>query len=309
MGWNIICKRRKLITEKIEPLKTYPLEDAIDLLISLPKVKFNESIDISINLGVDPDKSDQNVRGSSSLPHGIGKISKVAVFAEGPDAAAAKKAGADIVGFEDLIDEVKKNKDIDVDIIIATPECMKLLGQLGRILGPKNLMPNPKEGTVTKNIADAVKNAKILTADYRGLTANQLNEFRKISRHPGIYIKVVKNNMLKMALKDSEFSVLSDKISGPRILAVSNDSPGEFAKLIKTFIDNNENIELKSLAYKGEELDISEIKKLASLPTYDEAIAMLMSVMQAPLQKLMATMNAVPTKIVRTLDAIKQSKD
>ena len=156
----LISKRRKLITEKIEPLKAYPLEDAINLLISLPKVKFNESIDISINLGVDSDKSDQNVRGSSSLPHGIGKISKVAVFAEGPDAAAAKKAGADIVGFEDLIDEVKKNKDIDADIIIATPECMKLLGQLGRILGPKSLMPNPKEGTVTKNIADAVKNAK-----------------------------------------------------------------------------------------------------------------------------------------------------
>ena len=153
-------KRRKLITEKIEPLKTYSLEDAINLLINLPKLKFNESIDISINLGVDPDKSDQNVRGSSSLPHGIGKISKVAVFAEGPDAAAAKKAGADIVGFEDLIDEVKKKKDIDVDIIISTPECMKLLGQLGRILGPKNLMPNPKEGTVTKNIGDAVKNAK-----------------------------------------------------------------------------------------------------------------------------------------------------
>ena len=156
----VISKRRKLITEKIEPLKVYSLEDAINLLINLPKLKFNESIDISINLGVDPGKSDQNVRGSSSLPHGIGKTSKVAVFAEGPDAAAAKKAGADIVGFEDLIDEVKKKKDIDVDIIISTPECMKLLGQLGRILGPKNLMPNPKEGTVTKNIGDAVKNAK-----------------------------------------------------------------------------------------------------------------------------------------------------
>ena len=163
---------------------------------------------------------------------------------------------------------------------------------------------------LVKEVSEVLTNAEtILTADYRGLTANQLNEFRKISRHPGIYIKVVKNNMLKMALKDSEFSVLSDKIVGPRILAVSNDSPGEFAKLIKAFIDNNENIELKSLAYKGKELDISEIKKLASLPTYDEAIAMLMSVMQAPLQKLMATMNAVPTKIVRTLDAIKQSKD
>ena len=156
----VISKRRKLITEKIEPLKVYSLEDAINLLINLPKLKFNESIDISINLGVDPGKSDQNVRGSSSLPHGIGKTSKVAVFAEGLDAAAAKKAGADIVGFEDLIDEVKKKKDIDADIIISTPECMKLLGQLGRILGPKNLMPNPKEGTVTKNIGDAVKNAK-----------------------------------------------------------------------------------------------------------------------------------------------------
>ena len=163
---------------------------------------------------------------------------------------------------------------------------------------------------LVKEVSEILTNAEtILTADYRGLTANQLNEFRKISRHPGIYIKVVKNRMLKMALKDSEFSVLSDKISGPRILAVSNDSPGEFAKLIKGFIDNNKNIELKSLAYKGEELDISEFKKLALLPTYDEAIAMLMSVIQAPLQKLMATMNAVPTKIVRTLDAIKQSKD
>ena len=152
-------KRQKIIMEKIEEFKAYTLSEAITLIQSFPKLKFNESIDISVNLGVDPKKSDQNVRGSSSLPHGIGKVSKVAVFAEGPEAADASKAGADIVGFEDLIEDIKKNKDLDADVVISTPDCMKKLGALGRILGPKNLLPNPKEGTVTKNVADAVENA------------------------------------------------------------------------------------------------------------------------------------------------------
>ena len=155
-----ITKRQKIIAEQVEVLKAYPLKDAISLIQSLPKLKFNESLDISVNLGVDSTKSDQNVRGSSSLPHGIGKTSRVAVFAEGPEAAAAKKSGADIVGFEDLIEQIKKDKDLKADIVIATPDSMKKLGALGRILGPKNLMPNPKEGTVTKNVAEAVGNAK-----------------------------------------------------------------------------------------------------------------------------------------------------
>ena len=155
-----ISKRQKQINEKVDATKVYPILDALTLLKEIPNLKFNESIDISINLGVDPQKSDQNVRGSTSLPHGIGKQSKIAVFAEGADATAATEAGADVVGFEDLIEKVKKDKDIDADVIIATPECMKSLGQLGRILGPKNLMPNPKEGTVTKNVADAVSIAK-----------------------------------------------------------------------------------------------------------------------------------------------------
>ena len=155
-----VSKRQKQINEKVDATKVYPILDALNLLKEIPNLKFNESIDISINLGVDPQKSDQNVRGSTSLPHGIGKQSKIAVFAEGADATAATEAGADVVGFEDLIEKVKKDKDIDADVIIATPECMKSLGQLGRILGPKNLMPNPKEGTVTKNVADAVSVAK-----------------------------------------------------------------------------------------------------------------------------------------------------
>ena len=155
-----VSKRQKQIYDNVDATKVYPILDALNLLKEIPNLKFNESIDISINLGVDPQKSDQNVRGSTSLPHGIGKQSKIAVFAEGADATAATEAGADVVGFEDLIEKVKKDKDIDADVIIATPECMKSLGQLGRILGPKNLMPNPKEGTVTKNVADAVSIAK-----------------------------------------------------------------------------------------------------------------------------------------------------
>jgi large subunit ribosomal protein L1 len=155
-----LSKRIKNIKEKIDTVKNYNIEEAIELLKNAPKVNFNQSVDVSINLGIDATKSDQGVRGSSTLPHGIGKNMKVVAFADGEDEKAAKEAGADTVGFEDLIDQVKKDKDLVADIVVATPDCMKKMGQLGRILGPKNLMPNPKEGTVTKNIAEAVSKAK-----------------------------------------------------------------------------------------------------------------------------------------------------
>ena len=155
-----ISKRIKTIKEKIDTIKDYDIEEAIELLKSAPKVKFNESVDLSVNLGIDATKSDQGVRGSSTLPHGIGKNMNVVAFADGEDEKAAKNAGADTVGFEDLIEQVKKDKDLIADIVVATPDCMKKMGQLGRILGPKNLMPNPKEGTVTKNIGEAVSKAK-----------------------------------------------------------------------------------------------------------------------------------------------------
>ena len=155
-----LSKRIKTIKEKIDAMKDYDIEDAIELLKSAPEVKFNESVDLSVNLGIDATKSDQGVRGSSTLPHGIGKNMNVVAFADGEDEKAAKDAGADTVGFEDLIEQVKKDKDLVADIVVATPDCMKKMGQLGRILGPKNLMPNPKEGTVTKNIGEAVSKAK-----------------------------------------------------------------------------------------------------------------------------------------------------
>ena len=154
-----LTKRAKMIQEKVTPGKLYPIEEALDLLRELSAVKFKESVDVSINLGVDPRKSDQVVRGSTVLPNGTGKSVRVAVFTQGANADAAKEAGADIVGMEDLAEEVKKG-NMDFDVVIASPDAMRVVGTLGQILGPRGLMPNPKVGTVAQDVATAVKNAK-----------------------------------------------------------------------------------------------------------------------------------------------------
>lgn len=161
-----LSKRAKVIREKIEPGKQYPISEAFSLLKELSAVKFVESVDVAINLGVDPRKSDQVVRGSTVLPNGTGKTVRVAVFAQGANADAAKEAGADIVGFEDLAADIKGGM-MDFDVVIATPDAMRVVGQLGQILGPRGLMPNPKVGTVTPNVAEAVSNAKAGQVRYR----------------------------------------------------------------------------------------------------------------------------------------------
>ena len=161
-----LSKRAKAIREKIEAGKFYAVEDAVTLLTDLSKVKFKESIDVAVNLGVDPRKSDQNVRGASVLPHGTGKTVRVAVFAQGANAEAAKAAGADVVGFDDLAEQVQGG-EINFDVVIATPDAMRVVGKLGTILGPRGLMPNPKVGTVTADVATAVKNAKGGQVRYR----------------------------------------------------------------------------------------------------------------------------------------------
>lgn len=161
-----LSKRQKAINEKVQPGKLYPVEDAFSLLNEISNVKFKESIDVSVNLGVDPRKSDQVVRGSAILPAGTGKDVRVAVFTQGPNADAAKEAGADIIGMEDLAEEVKKG-NLDFDVVIASPDAMRVVGQLGQILGPRGLMPNPKVGTVTPDVATAVSNAKSGQARFR----------------------------------------------------------------------------------------------------------------------------------------------
>ncbi|TYL49137.1 50S ribosomal protein L1 [Marinomonas sp. IMCC 4694] len=161
-----LTKRARLIAEKVEATKLYSVEEAVALLAELSTVKFKESVDVSVNLGVDPRKSDQVVRGSTVLPHGAGKDVRVAVFAQGANAEAAKEAGADVVGFEDLAEQVKAG-NLDFDVVIASPDAMRIVGQLGQILGPRGLMPNPKVGTVTPDVATAVKNAKAGQARYR----------------------------------------------------------------------------------------------------------------------------------------------
>jgi large subunit ribosomal protein L1 len=161
-----ISKRTKEMRAKIDPTKNYPLADAIKMVKEGATAKFNESIDVAINLGVDAKKSDQLVRGSIVLPQGTGKTVRVAVFTQGEPAKAAKAAGADIVGLEDLAAQVKEGK-IEFDVAIASPDAMRVVGQLGQILGPRGLMPNPKVGTVTQDVAGAVKNAKAGQVQFR----------------------------------------------------------------------------------------------------------------------------------------------
>jgi len=154
-----IAKRMKPWAEKIVPGKQYPIEDALGLVKQFATAKFDEAVDVSVNLGVDAAKSDQQVRGSTVLPHGTGKTVRVAVFTQGKNADAAREAGADIVGMEDLAEKVKAG-ELNFDVVVASPDAMRVVGQLGQILGPRGLMPNPKVGTVTPDVAGAVRNAK-----------------------------------------------------------------------------------------------------------------------------------------------------
>ena len=159
-------KRRKAAREKLDSAKAYVVEDALNLVKELATAKFPESIDIAVNLGVDPRKSEQVVRGSTVLPNGTGKTVRVAVFAQGENADKATAAGADIVGFDDLAESIKGGS-MDFDVVIATPDAMRVVGQLGQVLGPRGLMPNPKVGTVTADVETAVKNAKAGQVRYR----------------------------------------------------------------------------------------------------------------------------------------------
>ena len=209
-----LTKRQQLIKDRVDSNKLYTIEEAVAILNDLPAVKFKESIDIAINLGVDPRKSDQVVRRATNLPAGTGKTKRVAVFAQGAVADAAKEAGADVVGFEDLAESIKAG-NMDFDVVIASPDAMRVVGQLGTILGPRGLMPNPKVGTVTADVATAVKNTKAGQAQYRvdkagiihasigqvGFTADQieqnatalLNDLKraKPATSKGIYIKKI----------------------------------------------------------------------------------------------------------------------
>jgi large subunit ribosomal protein L1 len=161
-----LTKRMSVIRDRVDSTKEYDVKDAINLLKELATAKFVESVDVSVNLGIDARKSDQNVRGATVLPNGTGRDVRVAVFTQGANADAAKEAGADLVGMEDLAEQVKKG-EMNFDVVVASPDAMRVVGQLGQILGPRGLMPNPKTGTVTPNVAEAVKNAKAGQVRYR----------------------------------------------------------------------------------------------------------------------------------------------
>jgi large subunit ribosomal protein L1 len=161
-----VIKRQKAWKDRLQPGKQYPIDDALAFVKEFATAKFDETVEVAINLGVDASKSDQQVRGSTLMPHGLGKKVRVAVFTQGKNADAAREAGADIVGLEDLAERVKAGQ-IDFDVVVASPDAMRVVGQLGQILGPRGLMPNPKVGTVTPDVAGAVRNAKAGQARYR----------------------------------------------------------------------------------------------------------------------------------------------
>lgn len=161
-----LSKKQRAIAEKLDRTRNYSVEEAVSLIAEFASAKFSESIDVSVNLGVDPRKSDQVVRGSTLLPNGSGKTVRVAVFAQGENATKAQEAGADIVGFDDLAENIQAG-NMDFDVVIATPDAMRVVGKLGQVLGPRGLMPNPKVGTVTADVATAVKNAKAGQVRYR----------------------------------------------------------------------------------------------------------------------------------------------
>ena len=209
-----LTKRMRTIREKVEVTKDYEINEAVALLQELATAKFVESVDVAVNLGIDARKSDQNVRGATVLPNGTGRDVRVAVFTQGANAEAAKEAGAELVGMEDLAELVKKG-EMNFDVVVASPDAMRVVGQLGQILGPRGLMPNPKTGTVTPNVAEAVKNAKAGQVRYRNdkngiihttigkvdFTAEQLQQNlealivalkkAKPSQAKGVYIKKV----------------------------------------------------------------------------------------------------------------------
>lgn len=192
-----VGKRMRAIREKIQPGKSYPIDDALSLIKDCASAKFLESVDVAVNLGVDPRKSDQVVRGATVLPNGTGKTVRVAVFAQGANAEAAKEAGADIVGFEDLAEQVKAGQ-MNFDVVIASPDAMRVVGQLGPILGPRGLMPNPKVGTVTPDVAGAVRNAKGGQVRYR------------TDKTGIIHCSIGKSNFEVQALRENLQSLLAD---------------------------------------------------------------------------------------------------
>ena len=192
-----ISKARKAIEGRVDRARAYPADEALSLIKELAHAKFTESVDVAVNLGVDPKKSDQVVRGSTVLPHGTGKTVRVAVFAQGANADAATEAGADIVGMDDLAERIQGGQ-LDFDVVIASPDAMRVVGKLGQILGPRGLMPNPKVGTVTPDVAGAVRNAKAGQVRYR------------TDRAGTIHCQIGKVDFDVPALKDNLAALLAD---------------------------------------------------------------------------------------------------
>src|SRR5438552_1900300 len=295
---TVVSKRYDAAAAKVDREKPYSVEEAIATLKGMPAAKFDESVDLSFRLGVDPKHADQMVRGAVVLPNGIGKTVRVAVFAKGEKEREAREAGADVVGAEDLVEKVQGGF-MEFDTTIATPDLMGQVGRLGKVLGPRGLMPNPKLGTVTFDIGRAVREAKAGKVEFRVDKAGNIHTpigKRSFTAEQ----KVVKNRLAKLALS-KDLAGVKSLLKGPTGMIISREDPVAVAKALHTFAKTNQALVIKAGYVEGQMLEPAGLKALADLPSKETLRAQIVGAIQGPLAQLVGLLQAPQRELVYVL--------
>src|SRR5438477_17818 len=299
-------KRYRASAEQVDRKKAYSLNDAMATLKKFQSTKFDQTVTVSFRLGVDPKQSDQMVRGTCPLPHGSGKKVRVLVFAEGKAADSAKEAGAEFVGFKDLIQRVQEGFQ-DFDVAVATPAAMAEVRKLGKVLGPRGLMPNPKTGTVTDDTAKAVQEVKAGRVEFKldknGNVAVPVGKFSFTES-----ALVVKNSFLKRAMSDSGLPDVADKLSGQTAIVLGQKDVAPVAKILKTFAAEFKVAALKIGVIDKSVLSAREIEALADLPSREVLLAQLLGLLMSPATKLVRLLNEPGASLARLLNAKAQKE-
>src|SRR5437899_2202959 len=299
--------------------RSYKLGEAAELLKKLHHTKFNETVELAINLGVDPKHSDQVVRGTVGLPNGLGKSVRVLVIAGGEKVREAQEAGADFVGGDEIVQKIMEGWT-DYDAVIATPDMMRSAGKLGKVLGPRGLMPNPKTGTVTFEVAKAIKEVKAGKVEFRVDKAGIVHcaigkiqfddaKLRRAVQAAGGKYKVVKNTLAERAGAGTPAENLLKNLSGTNSIAYTMADPVALAKALTKVAKDVPAFQFKSGVVEGRVISIKEIQQLASLPSKDELIGKIMFLLNAPAQRIAMALNALPRNLAVTVsEAIKANK-
>src|SRR5438093_1257668 len=282
-------KRYQKAAARIDRARRYPLDEAVRTLVAAEgAAKFDETVELAVKLGVDPRQADQNVRGTVVLPHGTGKSVRVLVFAKGDKAKEAEAAGADHVGAEEVAKKIQDEQWLDFDTAIATPDMMGVVGRLGKILGPRGLMPNPKVGTVTFDISKAVREIKAGKVEFR------------VEKAGIVHVAIGKRSFGAERLLENAQAMLES----PLTLILGFEDPVTVAKLAVKFSEELPKLALRGALLDGQVLPVAEVKALATLPAREVLLAQLLGVLQAPATQLLRTLNEPAARVARLVDAI-----